>query len=244
MANSATYSDKKGYSEQTMTSTPIPGDLNDLLGGYLADYKRQGYEEAKNDYEKQLKEKDKIIEQLKMLLAQNAQTYPPPPTTTIPIRSYNFNSSLFPKPNGNEVIDAVVELTQCKREKGQYIINNKTDWYMVWKVLHYFKVYLGSEYDFIDIVNDCILPTITDDKRKKDLTVEKANFFTITPQDAMKATPVYNWRKTLVKQRDSADAKTKKHGTLALDRGVNIMTKLQDMLQNRNIRLENSEKII
>ena len=244
MANSATYSDNKGYSEQTVTSTPIPGDLKDLLGGYLADYKRQGYEEAKNDYEKQLKEKDKLIEQLKMLLAQNAQTYPPPPTTTIPIRSNNFNSSLFPKPNGNEVIDAVVELTQCKREKEKYIISKKTDWYMVWKVLHYFKVYLGSEYDFIDIVNDCILPTITDDKRKKDLTVEKANFFTITPQDAMKATPVYNWRKTLIKQRESADAKTKKHGTLALDRGVNIMTKLQDMLQNRNIRLENSEKII
>ena len=214
------------------------------LEGIFADYRKQGYEDAKNKYDKLLKEKDNEIEQLKMLLAQNAQTYPPPPTTTTPTRSYSFNSSLFPKPNGNHVIDAVVELTQCKREKGQYIINKKTDWYMVWKVLHYFKVYLGSEYDFIDIVNDCILPTITDDKRKKDLTVEKANFFTITPQDAMKATPVYNWRKTLIKQRESADAKTKKHGTLALDRGVNIMTKLQDMLQNRNIRLENSEKII
>ena len=42
----------------------------------------------------------------------------------------------------------------------------------------------------------------------------------------------------------SADAKTKKHGTLALDRGVNIMTKLRELLQIRNIRLENSEKII
>ena len=214
------------------------------LEGIFADYWRQGYEEAKKEFDKLSKEKDNEIDRLNLLLAQKVQDFPPPPTTTIPIRSYNFNSSLFPKPNGNEVIDAVVELTQCKREKGKYIISKKTDWYMVWKVLHYFKVYLGSEYDFIDIVNDCILPTITDDKRKKDLTVEKANFFTITPQDAMKATPVYNWRKTLVKQRESADAKTKKHGTLALDRGVNIMTKLQDMLQIRNIRLENSEKII
>ena len=244
MANSATYSDNKGYSEQTVTSTPIPGDLNDLLGGYLAGYKRQCYEEAKNDYEKQLKEKDKQIDQLKMLLAQNAQTYPPPPTTTIPIRSYNFNSSLFPKPNGNDVIDAVVELTQCKREKGQYIINNKTDWYMVWKVLHLFQVYTGTEYDFIDVVNDCILPTITDDKRKEDLTVNNGNFSSIHSTNPMKAIPVLKWRKTLEKQRESADAKTKKHGTLALDRGVNIMTKLQDMLQIRNIRLENSEKII
>lgn len=244
MANSATYSDNKGYSEQTVTSTPIPGELKDLLGVYFADYKRQGYEEAKNDYEKQLKEKDKIIEQLKMLLAQNTQTYPPPPTTTIPIRSYNFNSSLFPMPNGNEVIDALVELAQCKREKGKYIINTKTDWYMVWKVLHYFNIYIGSEYDFINIVNDCILPTITDEKRKKILTVTYKSFSNIHSTDSMKATPVEKWRKTLVKQRESADAKTKKHGTLALDRGVNIMTKLQELLQIRNIRLENAEKLI
>ncbi len=227
-----------------MTSTPIPGELKDLLGVYFADYKRQGYEEAKNDYEKQLKEKDKIIEQLKMLLAQNTQTYPPPPTTTIPIRSYNFNSSLFPMPNGNEVIDALVELAQCKREKGKYIINTKTDWYMVWKVLHYFNIYIGSEYDFINIVNDCILPTITDEKRKKILTVTYKSFSNIHSTDSMKATPVEKWRKTLVKQRESADAKTKKHGTLALDRGVNIMTKLQELLQIRNIRLENAEKLI
>lgn len=60
----------------------------------------------------------------------------------------------------------------------------------------------------------------------------------------MKGTPVYNWRKTLAMQRESADAKTKKHGTLALDRGVNIMTKLQELLQKRNIRLENAEKLI
>ena len=227
-----------------MTNSTISREHMISLEGIFADYKRQGYEEAKNDYEKQLKEKDKIIEQLKMLLAQNTQTYPPPPTTTIPIRSYNFNSSLFPMPNGNEVIDALVELAQCKREKGKYIINTKTDWYMVWKVLHYFNIYIGSEYDFINIVNDCILPTITDEKRKKILTVTYKSFSNIHSTDSMKATPVEKWRKTLVKQRESADAKTKKHGTLALDRGVNIMTKLQELLQIRNIRLENAEKLI
>ena len=214
------------------------------LEGIFADYRQQGYEDAKNKYDKLLKEKDNEIEQLKMLLAQNAQTYPPPPTTTTPTRSYSFNSSLFPKPNGNHVIDAVVELTQCKREKGQYIINNKTDWYMVWKVLHLFQVYTGTEYDFIDVVNDCILPTITDDKRKEDLTVNNGNFSSIHSTNPMKAIPVLKWRETLGKQREYADAKTKKHGTLALDRGVNIMTKLRELLQIRNIRLENSEKLI
>lgn len=244
MANSATYSANKGFQQPTMTNSTISREHMNSLEGIFADYKRQGHEEAKNEYEKQLQEKDKIIAQLKMLLAQNAQVFPPPPTTTIPIRSYNFNSSLFPKPNGNEVIDAVVELVQCKREKDQYIISNKTDWYMVWKVLHFFKVYIGSEYDFIDVVKYCILPTITDDKRKKDLTVDNSNFSSIHSTDSMKATPVEKWRKTLVKQRESADAKTKKHGTLALDRGVNIMTKLQELLQKRNIRLENAEKLI
>lgn len=227
-----------------MTNSTISREHMKSLEGIFADYKRQGHEEATNEYEKQLQEKDKIIEQLKMLLAQNTQTYPPPPTTTIPIRSYNFNSSLFPMPNGNEVIDALVELAQCKREKGKYIINTKTDWYMVWKVLHYFNIYIGSEYDFINIVNDCILPTITDEKRKKILTVTYKSFSNIHSTDSMKATPVEKWRKTLVKQRESADAKTKKHGTLALDRGVNIMTKLQELLQIRNIRLENAEKLI
>ena len=244
MANSATYSANKGFQQPTMTNSTISREHMISLEGIFADYKRQGYEEATNEYEKQLQEKDKIIEQLKMLLAQNTQTYPPPPTTTIPIRSYNFNSSLFPMPNGNEVIDALVELAQCKREKGKYIINTKTDWYMVWKVLHYFNIYIGSEYDFINIVNDCILPTITDEKRKKILTVTYKSFSNIHSTDSMKATPVEKWRKTLAKQRESADAKTKKHGTLALDRGVNIMTKLQELLQIRNIRLENAEKLI
>ena len=214
------------------------------LEGIFADYWKQGYEEAKKEFDKVSKEKDYEIERLKLLLAQKVQDFPPPLTTTIPTRSYNYNSSLFPKPNGNDVIDAVVELTQCKREKDQYIINNKTDWYMVWKVLHYFKVYTGTEYDFIDIVKDCILPTITDEKRKKDLTVNNGNFSSIHSTNPMKATPVLKWRKTLEKQRESADAKTKKHGTLALDRGVNIMFKLRELLQIRNIRLENSEKII
>ena len=243
MASSATYPDNKLYSEQTTTSITIPKELQVFLGGFFADYKKKGYEEARDEYEKQLKEKDKEIEQLKMLITQSVHGFPPPPTT-IPTRNYCYNSSLFPKPNGNDVIDAVVELTQCKREKGKYIISKKTDWYMVWKVLHYFKVYTGSEYDFIDIVNDCILPTITDEKRKTGLTVQKTNFFTISPTDAMKAIPIYNWRKTLIQQREAADEKTMKHGTLALDRGVNIMTKLQELLQNRNIRLENSEKLI
>ena len=93
------------------------------LEGIFADYWKQGYEEAKKEFDKVSKEKDYEIERLKLLLAQKVQDFPPPPTTTIPIRSYNFNSSLFPKPNGNDVIDAVVELTQCKREKDQYIIN-------------------------------------------------------------------------------------------------------------------------
>lgn len=243
MASSATYPDNKLYSEQTTTSITIPKELQVFLGGFFADYKKKGYEEARDEYEKQLKEKDKEIEQLKMLIPQSVHGFPPPPTT-IPTRNYCYNSSLFPKPNGNDVIDALVELAQCKREKKQYIINNKTDWYMAWKVLYYFKVYTGSEYDFIDIVNDCILPTITDGKRKKGLTVENSNFSSIHSTDPMKATPVAKWRKTLEKQREAADAKTKRHGTLALDRGVNILTKLQELLQNRHVRLENSEKLI
>ena len=245
MDKSATYSDNQGYHNTSTTANPvIPSELTNSLGKYFADYQKKGYDEAKNDYEKQLKEKDKQIDQLKMLLAQYANGFTPPPPTIIPIHNYAYNSSLFPNPNGNVVIDTLIELTLSKREKGKYIINTKTDWYMVWKVLHYFKIYIGSEYDFIDIVNECILPNITDDKRKEDLTVNNGNFSSIHSTNPMKAIPVLKWRKTLEKQRATADKRTKLHGTFALDRGVNIMTKLQDMLQIRNIRLENSEKII
>lgn len=245
MDKSATYSDNQGYHNTSTTANPvIPSELTNSLGKYFADYQKKGYDEAKNDYEKQLKEKDKQIDQLKMLLAQYANGFTPPPPTIIPIRNYAYNSSLFPNPNGNVVIDTLIELTLSKREKGKYIINTKTDWYMVWKVLHYFKIYIGSEYDFIDIVNECILPNITDEKRKKDLAVADKNFSNISSQDFMKATSVEKWRKVLTRQRETADKRTKLHGTFALDRGINILTKLQELLQTHNIRIENSEKII
>ena len=244
MDRSTTYSDNQGFQNATTTNPPISREHMSSLEGIFADYRKQGYEDAKNKYDKLLKEKDNEIEQLKMLLAQYANGFTPPPPTIIPIRNYAYNSSLFPNPNGNVVIDTLIELTLSKREKGKYIINTKTDWYMVWKVLHYFKIYIGSEYDFIDIVNDCILPTITDDKRKEDLTVNNGNFSSIHSTNPMKAIPVLKWRKTLEKQRATADKRTKLHGTFALDRGVNIMTKVQELLQTHNIRIENSEKII
>lgn len=110
---------------------------------------------------------------------------------------------------------------------------------MVWKVLHYFKLYIGSEYDFIDIVNDCILPNIKDGERRTSLKVSSNNFKSIKANDPMKNVSVANWRLQLEEQLKKQQSKM--HGTLSLDRGINILTNLQRLLQQREIESPNYE---
>lgn len=161
-------------------------------------------------------------------------------STAINPQKYTYNAALFPSQNGETVIDALIALAHCKREQGKYVISSKTDWYMVWKVLHYFKLYNGNEYDFIDIVNDCILPNIKDDKRRSSLSVKCLNFTTIKKDNPMKAVSVAKWRDELEKQLE--ELPNKMHGTLSLDRGVNIMVNLQMQLKQYGVKSDNYEK--
>ena len=156
-------------------------------------------------------------------------------------RSYCYNAACFPKPNAETIFETLIELTNSKREGGKYIINSKTDWYMVWKVLHYFKLYIGNEYDFINVVNDCILPYISDTKRQEALVVDSYNFKGIKYYNPMKEVSVVNWRSELEKDRERRAENPTRHGTLALDRGINIKVKLQQLLQARDIESYNFE---
>lgn len=161
-------------------------------------------------------------------------------STALSTQKYSYNASLFPVPNGDETIDALVALVHYKRDQNKYVISNKTDWYMVWKVLHYFKLYIGNEYDFVDIVNDCILPNIKDEKRRDSLSLSSWNLKSIKRDDPMKAVAVAKWRKELAKQREQQP--NKMHGTFSLDRGVNILVNLQRLLKQRNVESFNYEK--
>lgn len=58
----------------------------------------------------------------------------------------------------------------------------------------------------------------------------------------MKNVPVVRWREELAKTREALSEKKNQHGTLALDRGINIKVKLQQLLQARGVESYNYEK--
>lgn len=211
---------------------------------YADKYRQEGWDEAAAQYQPQLDAKDRKIAELEALLAKVQRSSASTSTTLHiqPSRNYEYNSACFPKPNAETIFDALIELASSKREGGKYIINTKTDWYMVWKVLHYFKLYTGNEYDFVDVVNDCVLPYISDADRQKTLAVNDTNFKGIKSDNPMKAVAVINWRKELEKEREARAENPTQHGTLALDRGINIKVKLQQLLQARGIESYNYEK--
>lgn len=215
-----------------------------LLGAYADKFRQEGWNEAVATLQLQLDAKDREIAELKAQLAK-MQSSSVNTSTTLhiqPSRNYEYNSACFPKPNAETILDALIELASSKREGGKYIINTKTDWYMTWKVLHYFKLYTGNEYDFIDVVNDCILPYLSDTKRRKLLSVNDTNFKGIKYNNPMKEVAVANWRRELEKEREARAENPTQHGTLALDRGINIKVKLQQLLQARGIESYNYEK--
>lgn len=210
----------------------------DVFRSMCAKFRQEGWEEAEKHFKSIISSKEQENERLKAqiaLLQGNSNIISSS-------RRYDYDASCFPKPNGNLIIDAVIDLSNSHREKGKYIINRKTDWYMVWKVLHYFKVYTGSQYDFIPIVNDCVLPYITDTLRKESLSVEECNFKNIPKDSNMKAIPVTKWRKEFEKQREVYIENPVQHGTLVLNRGINIMVKLQQLLNEKGVESYNYEK--
>lgn len=221
---------------------------NDALLLSLADsYRQEGYEIGIEESRQIIKEKDEEIEWLKRQLEmyQNQSIslskadYYASQQTSKPKFCYNF--AHFPKNNGEAVIMALIDLAEAKREKGKYIITNKTDWYMTWKVLHYFKLYLGNEYDFIDIVNECVIPYLNDKKRQKALSVATPNFNNIKANNPMKAFAVYHWRREYEKILEEIANSAALRNTSVLERGLNIKGALQNALQVRGVKSVNFE---
>lgn len=244
MEPSAFTAQRRSLEPQWGVSSSIRTSKTDALIALADEFRQEGWDAAAAQYQPQLDAKDRKIAELEALLAKVQRSSASTSTTLHiqPSRNYEYNSACFPKPNATNIIDALVELANSKREGGKYIINTKTDWYMAWKVLHYFKLYTGNEYDFIDVVNDCILPYLSDTKRRKLLSVNNTNFKGIKYNNPMKEVAVANWRRELEKEREARAENPTQHGTLALDRGINIKVKLQQLLQARGIESYNYEK--
>ena len=159
-------------------------------------------------------------------------------------REYRFNYVLFPKGNPKIIIDCVIELANRKRELGKYVITSKTDWCIVAKVLHYFKVFIGDEIEFLDNILPNVLPYIEDSERKKKLSAKPKNIRTIKKDSAMICISVDKWRKEAIKERERMD-EAKQNGDrranaeTVLNRCVNIKEYLCDILIHHDVQLEN-----
>lgn len=243
MESTAYIPQDRSSGQQKSAQNPVMGTLEmNVLSDMFARLRQEVWNEAEEHCKSTIDKKDKEIEKLKAQIAEMQKHLPSSAkkhSDNVSAHTHNYNASCFPKPNGDIIIDAVVELTNSKRERGKFIVNTKTDWYMVWKVLHYFDVYIGNEYNFIDVVNECVLPCISDIKRRESLSVTSDNFKNIRKDDFKKSKPVYLWRTELDILRTNSNGQ---HGTFSLERGVNIKVKLQQLLQARGVECRNLEK--
>lgn len=122
--------DSESYGMQS--SVPEESDF-DSFKTMCAKYRREGWDAAEAYFEPKMKAKDDEINRLKAELAI-FKCYTGNTSSTQLVQTqhiYNYNAAYFPKPNAENIFEALIELTMSKREGGKYIINTKTDWYMV-----------------------------------------------------------------------------------------------------------------
>lgn len=217
----------KGTSRSNMAS-----EKDAVFAAIVDKYLQEGYDLAMQQVSGVIQEKDSEIERLKREIAKLKKTHVSAPSDPPPL---HYNKAFFPSANGDDIIYAIIELTRHKREKGKFILSTKTDWYIIWRILHYLHLYIGSPYEFIDIVNDCVLPYIEDATRRDALTVAESNFRNITKDNPIRKVPVDCWHTEFEKEYTNLVQSKTRHGKLALDRAVNIMVELKSLLLSHGV---------
>ena len=196
---------------------------------------KKGYDKAKDEDKELLEAKDREIAQLKKQLAEKEAALPPE-------QRFCYNRALFNRDNGDVVITALIYLTDRKCSKNKFVIDVKTDWYIVWKVLKYHSLFIGNCYDFLEIINDCVLPNI--DKNKRDIskiTPKSYNFNSFKNGNPIKDIDVYHWPQKLYEEIQKRTDDPKLRGTSALERAVMIRRELETMLKHQGIQSSNYE---
>ncbi len=215
--------------------------------------------DIRSEYEERLKKKDAEIERYKQLLEQqqtliNELGYTQSKAKkvkeeiqeddiklTAPV---NCDYSLFPDHNQEEVVKVIIEAVQAKREKDKFLIGTKSDLFIVWKILRYYGIFTGYSADFIIFFNECVIPNLTDEERKKRLSLDKSNFTTIDNTSFIKKFRVNEWCQEHEKQRAKEETEKQKirHGETILKRAVVILSRLEQILEKRNIPFTHAEK--
>lgn len=198
-------------------------------------YEKKGYNKAKDEDKKLLEAKDREIAQLKKQLDERNATPPPE-------QRFCYNRALFNRDNGDVVITALIYLTDRKCSKNKFVIDVKTDWYIVWKVLKYHSLFIGNCYDFLEIINDCVLPKI--DKNKRDIskiTPNSYNFNSFKNGNPIKDIDVYHWPQKLYEEIQKRTDDPKLRGTSGLERAVMIRRELETLLKHQGITSPNYE---
>lgn len=202
---------------------------------FTQQYIKIGYNKAKEEDRELLEAKDWKIAQLERQLAER-KVAPPPE------QRFCYNRAHFPRDNGEEVITALIYLTNRKCGKDKYVISTKTDWYIVWEVLCYHALYIGNCYGFLEIINDCVLPNIDKDKRDiSKITPKKHNFNSFKKGNPIKEIKLLNWTQELYKEQQKRADDPKVRGTSALERAVSIRRELETMLRHQGIESPNYE---
>lgn len=197
-------------------------------------YIQIGHDQAEEEYRELLEEKDRIIAEQKRQLAERKVASPPE-------QRFCYNRALFPKDNGEEVITALINLTYRKCGKNKYVISTKTDWYIVWMVLHYHALFIGNCYDFLEIINDCVLENMENDKRDISKITPQQSNFSFKKGNPIKEIGVFHWTKKLYEEQQKRTDDPKLRGTSVLERAVSIRRELETMLKHQGIESLNYE---
>lgn len=219
-SGSGTYDTEEGYQDFLV---------------FTQHYEEIGYNKAKEEDKKLLEAKDREIAQLKKQLDERNATPPPE-------QRFCYNRALFNRDNGDVVINALIYLTNRKCGNNKFVIDTKTDWYIVWKVLNYHSLFIGNCYDFLEIINDCVLPNI--DKNERDInkiTLKLHNFNSFKKGNPIKEIDVYYWAQEFYKEQQKRTVDPKLRGTSALERAVMIRRELETMLKHQGIQSPNYE---
>ena len=221
-------------------NTTMKTSENDAFVAAIAEKLRQeGREQAYKSYQLIIDGKEKEIQQLREEIEKLRRSTPlsKPPTYDTGPREYIFNAANLP-PEPIPIIKALIDVANGKCSGTQFLIEKKTDWYILWKTAYYFKVYSGSAASFIDFVNDCILPNLKDKTRQEKLSVKVSNFNGINSTYDYKSIPVDKWRRELQKQRDAHP-----NCESSLERGINIAVHLNIALSTHGVSFANQGRI-